>query len=148
MNKPIVAALLLALSMIACSGLAQPTASQPPVQTLAPTISPLQPTKVQDALSTLIPEGEPASEWQGIPIMPGAIAGGGDEESYAFTTRATSREVQEYYEGELEKLGWELFAQTEGKNSSLMLIFTNDASDTLSVSIIVKGDELLVLLVK
>ena len=157
-KKLIAAAFLLAFSLIACSGLAQPTPTPVPTltftpsptltATLAPTNTPLPPTETQDAVSALAPEGEPASEWQGIPIMPGAIAGDGDEESYVFTIRATAQDVQEYYERELGKLGWQPFAQAEGKDSSLMLIFTNDASETLSISIIAKGDECLVLLVK
>lgn len=148
MKKPIIAILLLALSVIACSGLAQPTQAPVSTKALAPTISPSRATEVQDALSALDPQGEPASDWQGIPVMPGAIAGQEVEGGYSFTTRATTQEVQQYYEAELGKLGWELFAQTEGKNSSQMLIFTNGDSETLSVSIIVKSDELLVLLVK
>lgn len=148
MKKSIIAILLLALSVIACSGLVQPTPASVSTEALAPTMSPSRATEVQDALSALNPEGEPASDWQGIPVMPGALAGQEVEDGYSFTTRATAQDVQQYYEAELGKLGWELFAQTEGKNSSQMLIFTNGDSGTLSVSIIVKDDELLVLLVK
>lgn len=158
MKKLIVAVFLLVPGLVACSSFAQPTPTPLPTltftppptltATLAPTSTPLPPTETQDAISALAPEGEPALEWQGIPIMPGAIAGDGDEEGYTFTIRATAQDVQAYYERELGKQGWELLAQAEGDNSSLMLIFTNDDSGTLSVSILVKGDELLVLLVK
>ncbi|MGE5777459.1 MAG: hypothetical protein ACM33V_14645 [Chloroflexota bacterium] len=146
MKKPIIAILLLALSVIACSGLAQSTQAPVSTEPLAPVTPP--PAEVQDALSALEPEGEPASDWQGIPVMPGAIAGEEVEDGYSFTTRSTAQDVQQYYEVELGKLGWELFGQTEGKNSSQMLIFTNGDAETLSVSILVKSDELLVLLVK
>jgi len=79
--------------------------------------------------------------------MPDAIAGEGDGESYVFTIKATPQQVQEYYQLELGKLGWQPFATGNG-DSSLMLMFTNNASATLTVSIIAKGDEVLVLLVK
>lgn len=90
---------------------------------------------------------EPASEWSGIPIMPGAIAGEGDEEGYVFTIRATTVQVQAYYQSELGERGWQLSSQEAG-SSFMNLIFTNGASETLTVSILSKGEEALVLLVK
>jgi hypothetical protein len=104
-------------------------------------------TQTPDVVSSLIPDVQPASEWNGIPIMPGAIAGDGDEESYVFTIQATPPQVQEYYQHELAKLGWHPSA-TDNQASSLMLMFTNNASATLTISIIAKGDQVLVLLMK
>jgi hypothetical protein len=153
-KKIIVASLsLLILVLAACSSFRQPSPIAVPtitltiLPTLAPTITFLSPTETPDAVSSLIPEGQPASEWNGIPIMPEAIAGEGDEESYVFTIKATPQQVQEYYQLELGKLGWQPFATGDG-NSSLMLMFTNNASATLTISIIAKGDQVLVLLVK
>ncbi len=148
MKSPSVACLLLlALILTACSSFAQPTPTPTPTGTFtavptrtatrAPTHTPSPPTETPAT----------ASEWNGIPIMPGAVAGDGDEESYVFTIRATSQQIQEYYELELGKLGWQLSAQ-EDDDASLLLIFINDASATLTVSIIAKGDAALVLLVK
>jgi hypothetical protein len=111
------------------------------------TLTPLPPSETPDAVSGLVPEGQPASDWNGIPIMPGAIAGEGDAEGYVFTIKATPQHVQEYYQLELGKLGWQPFAQSDGE-SSLMLIFVNSASETLTLSILSKDDEVLVLLVK
>lgn len=79
--------------------------------------------------------------------MPDAVAGEGDEEGYVFTIKATPQQVQEYYELELGKLGWQPLSQEDGE-ASLMLIFMNEDSTTLTVSVIAKGDEVLVLLVK
>jgi hypothetical protein len=153
-KKPITAILfLLVLILTACSSFTQPTSTAVPIltftviPTLAATNTSLQPTGTTDAVSTLVPEGQPASEWNGIPIMPDVIAGEGDEESYVFTIKATPQEVQDYYQAELGKLGWQPFATGDG-DSSLMLMFMNNASETLTVNIIAKGDEVLVLLVK
>jgi hypothetical protein len=150
--------LLFALVLTACSGLSQPAATPAPARTftplsaltatLAPTSTSLPPTEVPDVVSELAPEGEPATEWERIPIMPGAIAGGGDEESYVFTIQATPVQVQEYYRLELGRRGWWLLARGEGNTSSPMLVFTNNASETLTVSIMVEDDKALVLLVK
>ena len=152
MKKPI-AAIVLILHLAACSSFVKstptaiPTSTFTAVPTLAPTNTSHQLTETPDAVEALLPEGQPASEWNGIPIMPNAIAGEGDAESYIFTVKATPQQVQDFYQTELRKLGWQSFAQGNG-NSSLMLIFMDDASTTLTVSIIMKGDEALVLLVK
>lgn len=154
MKKPIAASLLLMIIILtACSNFMQPSPTASPtltltvLPTLAPTNTFVPSTETPDAVSALLPEGQPASEWNGIPIMPEAIAGEGDEESYVFTVKATPQQVQEYYQLELGQLGWQPFATGDG-DSSLMLMFTNSASATLTISIIAKGDEVLVLLVK
>ena len=154
MKKPIAAILLLLIPVLtACSSFAQPTPTAIPtltftvIPTLMPTNTPLSPTETPDAVSALVPEGQPASEWDGIPIMPDAITGEGDEESYVFMIKATPQQVQDYYQLELGKLGWRPFATGDG-DSSLMLMFMNNASATLTVSIITKGEEVLVILVK
>jgi len=132
---------LISLILAACSNTVQlaPSATPTLSATSAPTASPLPPGET--------PEGQPASNWNGIPIMPGAIAGEGDEEGYVFTVKATPVQVQEYYQLELGKLGWQPFVQEAG-DSSMMIIFMDGASATLTVSILSKGDEVLVLLVK
>jgi hypothetical protein len=146
--------LLLILFLTACSNSIQTTPTTVAtltvtvVPTLIPTNTSLPPTEKPETVSVLVPEGQPAAEWNGIPIMPDAIAGEGDEESYVFTVKATPQQVQEYYQLELGKLGWQPFSTGEGNSSSLMLMFTNNASATLTISVIAKGDEALVLLVK
>ena len=151
MKKPIAASLLL-LVLTACSNLIQPNPTAIPTLTLTaasalPLIgTPFPPTETPAAVAALAPEGQPASEWNGIPIMPDAIAGEGDEESYVFTVKATPQQVQEYYQLELEKLGWQPAAA--GDEDSSLMMFTNNASATLTISLIAKGDEVLVLLVK
>jgi hypothetical protein len=133
---------LFVLILTSCSTSAQPTLTPVPtatftvVPTLMPTETPLPPTETPAA----------ASQWNGIPIMPDASAGDGDEESYVFTIQATPQQIQEYYELELGKLGWQLSAREAG-DASLILTFTKDVS-ALTVSVITKGDEALVLLVK
>ena len=150
MKKNIAASLSLIVLLAACnfpgrSPTAVPTVAILP--TFAPTMTSLPPTQTPDAVASLIPEGQPAPEWNEIPIMPGAVTGEGDEESYVFTIKATPQQVQEYYQDELGKLGWQPFA-TSNRGSSLMLMFTNDASAALTISILTKGDQVLVLLVK
>lgn len=141
--KRFIAVSLLSLTLVACSGPVQPlpTATAIPTRTAtaAPTLPPLPRSPT--------PDTRPASEWNGIPIMPGAIAGEGDEEGYVFTIKAPPQQVRDYYQLELGKLGWRTSSQS-GDDLSLTLIFTSPASEMLTISIISKGEQALVLLGK
>jgi len=155
-KNPVVFSLIL-LVLSACSNSMESTSAVVPTPVFMvtpliaaspiPTNTSLPPTETPDVVSSLVPQGQPVSEWNGIPIMPEAIAGEGDDESYVFTIKATPQQVREYYQLELGKLGWQASAIGNG-DSSVMLMFVNNASATLTVSIIAKRDEALVLLVK
>ena len=151
-KKSVAASLLLSVFFFtSCSYPVRPSATSvsavAPAATGTPTYSAPLPTNTVDVVAALLPEGQASAEWKGIPIMPNATAGEGDEEGYVFTIKATTGQVQDFYQAELGKLGWQPFG-TSNADSSLMLMFTNSNSDTLTVSIIAKGDEVLVLLVK
>ena len=143
--KKIIAVSLLLQTLISCSNTAQPpptaTAIPTPVATVTRIPSPVPSTE------TLEVQTQPAAQWNDIPIMPGAIAGEGDEEGYVFTIQATPAQVQEYYQTELGKLGWQPLSQEE-KGSSVTLLFTDNVSTTLTISILSNGDQALVLLAK
>ena len=98
--KTLIAAHLLLLTLVACSGPAQRTPAVPEVSTQIATVT-LAPSPASPSQT---PAGQPAAAWNGIPIMPGAIAGEGDEEGYVFTLKATSQQVQEYYQQGLRLL--------------------------------------------
>jgi hypothetical protein len=76
----------------------------------------------------VLPSGTPLAEWEGIPIMPGAISGepAGDD-VYQFTIQATIDEVTGYYETELADLGYQLDA-TEDQGGYTALYFSNDTT--------------------
>ena len=95
-----------------------------------------------------MPSGTPAAGWEGIPVIPDAIAGDGDSKGYSFTINASPDEIQEFYEAELAKLGWSMFTSGQGTTGAVMLIFMK-GTGTLSVSIIPQADGIMyVLLVK
>lgn len=78
--------------------------------------------------------------------MPGATAGEGDEEGYVFAIKATPEQIKEYYQIELGKLGWQ--SLETGNQDPVQLRFVNNTSATLTVNIMTKREEALVLLVK
>jgi hypothetical protein len=108
----------------------EPTAT--PTQTLTP-----KPSKTPALESILpMPAGLPAAEWQGLPIMPGAIAGENDGSSYVFTIEASSDDIIGHYGSELSKLGWNLLATGQtpsGKGTAMLIFMQNSAMVTVSV---------------
>src|SRR5258706_8460862 len=125
-----------------------PTSTNTPEPTNTPTKTPIPPTDTPSAPVLQMPSGKPSSEWEGIPVMPKAIAGEGDSKGYSFTINASPDEIQKFYEKELGKLGWNMFASGQGATNAILLIFMKDTG-TLSVSIIPQPDgTMYVLLVK
>lgn len=156
--------ILLSLLLSACSvsSTPEPTATQNPTLTPAPTSTtapsvtpeptqtqtPLPPTPTLDAIAALVPSGVPDAEWNGIPIMPGAIAGQGDSGGYTFTTKATPDEVVSYYELKMGGLGWTALATGgSGLGQNMMIIFNKETA-VISMSLIPTEDFLIVVFVK
>lgn len=92
-----------------------------------------------------MPTGKPVTNWEGIPVMPNAIAGDGDSQGYTFTIKATTEEVQKFYEKTMSKLGWNMFASGQGTTEAILLIFMK-GSDTMTISIIPQPDDLMYVL--
>ena len=153
--------LVLVVLLTSCSSFApNPTGTPVPTETQAPTSTntleptntptdtPVPPTETSSAPVLQMPVGEPASEWEGIPVMPEAIAGEGDSTGYTFTIDASPEEIQAFYEQELAKLGWNIFASGQGATDTVLLMFMQDMA-ILSLSIIPQPDGIMyVMLVK
>jgi len=74
------------------------------------------------------PWGTPSEIWNGIPIIPDAVAGGevndGKYVGYYYSVEKTLSEVRQYYQQELGKNGYDLSALGEDDNT-IKLVFTN-----------------------
>ncbi len=121
-----------------------PTATSTPL----PTSTPKPPTATPDVISAILPVGTPISEWKGIPIMPDAINGEGDDKGYTFTIKADSETIQVFYETELSKQGYTLFATGTGSGKNTVMLIFMKGTDIVSISIIPSGELMLVLIVK
>ncbi|MCE5206863.1 MAG: hypothetical protein LLG42_00970 [Chloroflexi bacterium] len=125
-----------------------PTATSTPEPTATSTQTSVLPTETLSDFSLPTPSGKPLTEWEGFPVMPNAIAGEGNSSGYSFTINASPEEIQGFYEEELAKLGWSLFATGQGSTDALILIFTQGES-LLTLSVIPQPDGLMyVMLVK
>ena len=82
--------------------------------------------------------------------MPGAIAGEGDDEGYRFTIEAERAEIEEFYNSEMEKLGWVFWVvgttdagegmffmyQKDGENASVFIVPDTGVEGVLLVLIV------------
>ena len=68
-----------------------------------------------------LPSGTPLADWEGIPVMPGAIGGETANGGYQFTTAADLDEIMGFYETELTNLGFE-FELTVDENAGYAVL--------------------------
>lgn len=137
--------LLVSCSVAAPAVTVTPTPTGTSTPTLTPTPKP--PAETPDVFAGLVPTGQPLPAWNGIPVMPGALSGDGDEASYRFTIAAAPVEVQVFYDRVLAGLGWSPFTAGQSENGALFLIYTQDQA-MMTVSVIPGEGLLLVMLVK
>ncbi len=93
-----------------------------------------------------LPSGTPLADWNGIPIMPGAIAGEDAGGAYQFTTAADPADVVAFYEAELANLGFkvetavyetggqaQLNFQKEGVSGALYIVPIGDGLNGVAI---------------
>lgn len=79
----------------------------------------------------VLPSGTPLAEWEGIPIMPGAISGETAADAYQFTTQAELDEIIGFYETELSRLGFELEVTSDESAGYTALTFHKEGTSGL-----------------
>jgi len=112
----------------------------PPPSTPRPSSTPTErPTETPEGGFLLpLPENLPVETWQGIHVMPGAIAG--DElvsGGYVFTTLAPNDAIEEFYIREMQVQGWKYVATGTTEKGGLFIVFDRGTS----VSVLPIGDE-------
>ena len=123
-----------------------PTATK--TATIFPTETPIPQIETPASPALPLPSGTPAADWEGIPVMPNALAGNGDATGYAFTIKTSTDEIQSFYQAKMAKIGWNLLANGQGTTGAVLMIFTK-GSDTATISIIPQTDDVIyVMLVK
>ena len=65
--------------------------------------------------------------------MPVAIHGEAGDSSYSFTVKTSLDDIRHYYDTEMAKLGWDLFATGQGSPDTLLLMFSKSA-DVITLS--------------
>lgn len=80
-----------------------------------------------------LPSGTPLTDWNGIPIMPGALAGESVDGGYQFTIAADLVDITAFYETELSDLGFEVELNVDETTGQAILDFRKDAVTGLVV---------------
>jgi len=117
-------------------------ATQIPVTTLE-----ALPSKMPDFEGYFNPQGTPASEWKGIPIMPQATTGQEftDTNTYSFKADATVKEVQDFYNAQLVEQGWSSLFSMPGDSNGAIIAFQKDSS-VLTITIVDSNGSIVVVL--
>ena len=119
----------------------QSFATSMPVETLE-----ALPSMMPDFGDMFNPQGEPASEWKGIPIMPQAATGQEvDGSTYSFKFTGTVQEAQDFYNGKMADLGWSSMVTMPGDANSAVMIFQKDAS-ILTITVVSTDNDTVVIL--
>lgn len=127
----VAASLACGLTSIPFSGVQNLAATAEAMATALPSSMP----KIPDVPGYANPSGAPASEWNGIPIMPQAIVGQEfDKSTYGFKMgTVTQADVQAFYMDKLKALGWTSQFNV-GAGPGAIMTFTK-ASSSLTVAI-------------
>ena len=101
-----------------------------------------------DVSRYLDPSDVPASDWRGIPIMPQASAGEEfDANVYSYRLPGIDgTEVEEFYDAQLEALGWSSPVRTNVGTAGGYMLFTK-GTDALSVMVTKSEGDIVVLLI-
>ena len=113
----------------------------------APTLEALD-SAVPDPVDILDPQGNPAQEWRGIPIMPEAIAGQefAVNNAYSFKVQASAQDVQAFYDERLTPLGWSQPFYSSFDEDGGTMTFRKEGS-SLTITVTSSEDSAVVLLV-
>jgi hypothetical protein len=130
----------------------QSLATALPIETLQalPSVLPQEtlealPSVMPDFENLADPQGEPLTEWNGIPIMPSATSATESTGIYSYKADATVTAAFDYYKVEMGSLGWtEFFAMPDTGSGALLTYEKDDRLATITIT--TDGDGVLVFL--
>jgi hypothetical protein len=138
------------------AGTAESIASALPIETLQALPSALPLETIQAGIPTDLPnldeydffnpEGTPLSEWNGVPIMPGATVGEEfNEYTYSFKVNSSVEDAVAYYKDELVKLGWSSTFDLPVAGEGGILLYSKDDSLLTLTFTSLEGETIIVL---
>ncbi len=104
------------------------------VQNLASTAQAIG-TSMPDVSTYLNPTGQPASNWNNVPIMPQATAGQEfNSTTYSYKIDANVADIQTFYGDQMKTLGWSSGFSAQGGSQGGVMLFTKD-NNVLTITI-------------
>ncbi len=152
---------ILAVVLLACSIVSQPVQNAENLAKTAEALGSAIPAGTLEALPSMAPaletaiplgnifnpQGTPAKEWKGIPIMPQATAGEefAKDNTYSFKATATMKDVQDFYNQKMTDLSWKQPFNLPAEGDAGLMIFQKD-NKTLTITITSSEDACVVVL--
>jgi hypothetical protein len=132
---------ILTVTALACGAISNPLSGAQNLASTAEAMASAIPTGLPDVSKYLNPQGEPVSEWNGIPVMSQATAG---EEfskgTYSYRVSGVAeQDIQAFYNDKLKAAGWESPFSAQGGSAGGLMLFTKE-SHVLTITI-TKADQ-------
>ncbi len=142
--------LLLAIltgAVLACGLISNPLSGAQNFASTAEAMASAIPSGLPDVTKYMNPQGTPATDWNGIPIMPQASAGQEFSKStYSFRISGVDEPtIQSFYLDKLKTAGWSSQFSAAGGSSGGIMLFTKD-TQVLSITIAKSDQDEVVLL--
>ncbi|HVN15396.1 MAG TPA: hypothetical protein VMT73_06620 [Anaerolineales bacterium] len=131
----------LALFVLACGMISNPINNVKGLASTAEAFATSNPIGTLQAFASAMPtftgmmdpQGQPVSDWNGVPVMPQATAGQQfSDHNYSFKVPAAASDVQAFYTQKMKDLGWTSLFSTELSTEGGIMVFQKD-SDTVSI---------------
>jgi hypothetical protein len=120
-------------------------ATSMPIETFAATVEAIA-SEMPDFSNMFNPQGEPVSEWKGIPIMPQATAGQEhDANNYSFKFTGATKEAQDFYDGQMSELGWASTLSVPSGSDGAVLVYQKEDKYLTITIVTTEGTTIVVL---
>lgn len=138
---------ILTVTALACGITSNPLSGAQNLASTAQALASAIPTGLPDVTKYMNPQGAPATDWNGIPIITQATAGQEfSKGTYSYkATGVTEQDVQAFYNDKLKAAGWDSPFSAQGGSAGGLMLFTRE-SQVLTITITKSDQDLVVLL--
>ncbi len=120
---------ILIVSVLACGVVSNPLSGVQNVASTAEALASAMPSGMPNVSECLKPQGQPATDWNGVPIMSQATAGdpcGKSAYSYK-VSGADAQAIQSFYTDKMKAAGWDSPFSAQGASAGGFMLFTKDS---------------------
>jgi hypothetical protein len=138
---------ILTVTALACGLISNPLSGAQNLASTAEALASAIPSGLPDVTKYMNPQGKPATDWNGIPIMTQATAGEEfSKATYSYrVSGVTEQDIQSFYNDKLKAAGWDSPFSAQGGSAGGLMLFTK-ASQVLTITITKSDQDSIVLL--
>ncbi len=134
-------------TVLACGVISSPLSGVQNVASTAEALASAIPSGLPDVSKCLNPQGQPVSDWNGIPVMSEATVGEEcGKSTYSYRVSGSDEQaIQTFYNDKLKAAGWDSPFSAQGASAGGLMLFTKE-SQVLSITIAKVDQDTVVLL--